>query len=419
MFQRYKLPNGLRVITASLHETEAVTVMIFVKVGSRYETLSLNGASHFLEHLMFKGTQRRPDTLTISKELDGIGAEYNAFTSKDHTAYYVKCNRQHITLALDILADILVNSKFENKEVERERGVIIEEINMYEDNPMVLIEDVFERSFYGDTPLGWNIAGKKEGIAKMDRAAMLKYKNQYYVGPNMWLVAAGNLPKNFSKQVQQAFSIVPWRSRGKAFLSQPAFRGQRVTLKQKPTEQMHVMLGAPGLAYAHKELDVLALISIMLGGNMSSRLFIEVREHRGLCYFIRAGVSSYEGAGHFAIQAGLDKSRLPEAIPAILEEVRKVQVGGCTAEELRRAKEFIKGKFVLDLEDSEHIAGWLGRQALFAKRIKTSTQRIADIERVSLKQVQRVAKRLLVPEKFRLAVIGPFENTANLSSYMR
>jgi predicted Zn-dependent peptidase len=189
-------------------------------------------------------------------------------------------------------------------------------------------------------------------------------------------------------------------------------------LKQKPTEQVHAMLGAPGLPYAHKELDVLSLISIMLGGNMSSRLFIEIREHRGLCYFIRAGVSSYEGVGHFAIQAGLDKSRLPEAIPAILAEVRKVQREGFTAEELRRAKEFIKGKFVLDLEDSEHIAGWLGRQALFAKKIKTSTQRIADIERVSLKQIQQVTARLLVPEKFRLAIIGPFENTSKLTSYL-
>jgi len=418
MFKAFSLVNGVKVLVSSLKETQAVTVMVFVKVGSRCETQELNGASHFLEHMIFKGTKRRPDTLTISKELDGIGAEYNAFTSKDQTGYYIKVNYQHLDLALDMLSDLLVNSKFDAKELDRERGVIIEEINMYEDNPMAHIEDVFESGLYGDTPLGWNIAGKKEGIAKMDRQKILNYKDRFYAGSNTWVVIAGNVPKNLNQLVKKYFSIIPKKPGIPKFRPQKKFNPNRVHLGYKQTEQSHLIIGGPGLKYSAKEMNALSLLTIMLGGNMSSRLFIEIREKLGLCYFIRAGLSPYEDIGHFQIQAGLDKNRINQAIPAILNEVGKMRKGEFQPEELRRAKEYIKGKFILDLEDSENIAGWLGKQALFMPKIKTAIERIKEIEAVKLSEVKAVAKRLLDQSKFHLAIIGPYKDEKVFSKFL-
>lgn len=418
-FTQSKLSNGVRVLLAPLRDTQAVTVMVFVKVGSRYESRALNGASHFLEHLMFKGTQRRPDTLTISKELDSIGAEFNAFTSKDHTAYYIKATKQHVDLALDMLSDMLVHSKFDATELNRERGVIIEEINMYEDNPMAHIEDVLELGLYGNTPLGWNIAGSKQGITDMDRSAMLRYKEEYYVGPNMWVVVAGNVPSNIRSLVAKYFGMVPKRKLGTPFVPQRQFAKDRVFLAKKNTEQVHLAIAAPAFAYDDKRMDALSVLTVLLGGTMSSRLFIEIRERMGLCYYIRAGANPYEQVGHVAIQAGLDKNRIMQAIPAILGSIEKVAQGDISAEEVRRAKEYIKGKFILGLEDSESLAGWLAKQALFQKAVKTPAARLAAIEKVTLAQVQAVAKKVLRRDAFRLALIGPYQDAAAFAKFLR
>lgn len=418
MFTSFKLKNGARVIIAPRKDTQAVTVMVFVKVGSRYESVSLNGASHFLEHLMFKGTQRRPDTLTISRELDSIGAEFNAFTSKDHTAYYIKASKQHLDLALDMLSDMLINSKFDAQELDRERGVIIEEINMYEDNPMALVEDVFEKQLYGSTPLGRNIAGTKQGIARMDRSAMLQYKDAYYVGSNTTILVAGSVPKNVRSLVSRFFRQLPSKRRGQQFIQQKGFAKPGVVLRQKATEQVHLTIGMPTFGYTDKRNDALALLSIILGGTMSSRLFIEIRERRGLCYYIRASVNPYEQVGHLAIQAGIDKQRIDKAIPAITAELTKVARDGITAEELHRAKEYVKGKFVLSLEDSENVAGWLGKQALFQRKVKTDTERIADIEKVSRKAVEQVAQQVLRPSAYRLAIVGPYTDTQRFTKLL-
>jgi len=419
MFTSFQLKNGARVIIAPRKDTQAVTVMVFVKVGSRYESMPLNGASHFLEHLMFKGTKRRPDTQTISRELDSIGAEFNAFTSKDHTAYYIKASKQHLDLALDMLSDMLIHSTFDAKELDRERGVIIEEINMYEDNPMALVEDVFEKQLYGNTPLGWNIAGTKQGIAAMDRKAMLQYKNAYYVGRNTTILIAGSVPKNVRSLVSTYFRQLPGLRRGKPFVAQKGFAKPGVVLRQKATEQVHLTLGMPTFGYQDKRNDALALLAIILGGTMSSRLFIEIRERRGLCYYIRASVNPYEQVGHLAIQAGIDKQRIDQAIPAITSELAKVVKHGVTAEELHRAKEYVKGKFVLSLEDSENVAGWLGKQALFQRKVKTDAERIRDIEKVSRKAVDQVARQVLRPGAFRLAIVGPYTDQQRFTKLLR
>lgn len=419
MFTSTHLPNGVRVLVAPRRDTQAVTVMVFVKVGSRYEALPLNGASHFLEHLMFKGTKRRPSTLIISKELDSIGAEYNAFTSKDHTAYYIKASRNHVDLALDMLSDMLVHSTFDPKELDRERGVIIEEINMYEDNPMALIEDVLERQLYGDTPLGRNIAGTKQGITAMNRAAMLRFKEQFYVGSNMTVVVSGNVPKDIPQRVRSYFRHVPARRVRSRFSPQRAHASSAVVVKQKPTEQVHLAIAAPAFGYGDKRNDALSLLSVILGGTMSSRLFIEIRERRGLCYYIRSSVNPYEQVGHFMVQAGIDKRRITQAIPAIVRELVQVAQKGVTAEELTRAKEYVKGKFILSLEDSENVAGWLGKQALFERSVRTTAQRLAAVNAVTQRSVNAAAAHVLRQRAFRLAIIGPYASAQPFAKLLR
>ncbi|MBI3572936.1 MAG: insulinase family protein [Candidatus Kerfeldbacteria bacterium] len=418
---RHTLANGLRLVTVPLHDTQAVTVFVFAKVGSRYERRSLNGVSHFIEHLMFKGTRRRPNTLAISKLLDGVGASYNAFTSKDWTGYYVKINHEHTDLALDILSDMLGHSKFDSQELERERGVIIEEINMYDDNPLMSIEDLFESTVFGSVhPLGWNIAGPRHVIRRVSRASMIGYRDRYYHAENMWVVAAGQLPKNLDAMVNRHFRKFPRRP------TTPHFRPYRipaatktVRIKHKELEQVQVGLGTRAYGYTDRRLPALNLLGVVLGGNMSSRLFIQVRERRGLAYSVHTSVNPYEDTGTFMIQAGLEKTKLDGALTVMLEELKRIKQTKVGPAELKRAKEFLRGKMILDLEDSDSLASWYGRQALFHKKIEDPEEAMARIGRVTSKEIQALAKTLFRPSNMRLAVIGPFKQTAPLAKLIR
>lgn len=417
--QTTRLDNGLRILTVPLRDTKAVTIFVFAKVGSRYEKRSTNGVSHFIEHLMFKGTTKRPNTLAISQLLDGVGAQYNAFTSKDWTGYYVKINHEHTNLALDVVSDMLQHSKFDPKEIERERGVIIEEINMYEDNPAMSIEDLFESAVFGDHhPLGWNIAGPREVIRQVSRQAMIHFRNQFYTAGNMWVVVAGRLGPDLDQKLKKYFSHVrTGRSTPKSlrYRSGPV---HRLHLKTKNVDQIQVGLGTKAYSYTDRRLPALSLLSIILGGNMSSRLFIQVRERRGLAYSVHASANPYEDTGSFMIQAGLEKSRLPEAIKVIVAEMHKLKTTKVSAAELKRAKEFVRGKMVLDLEDSDSIASWYGRQALFHPTIETPDQAMAKLDQVTAADIQRVAKDLFRASQMRLAIIGPVQETKSFKRLM-
>jgi len=406
------LPNGLRVLTVPLHDTKAVTIFVFAKVGSRYETRAINGASHFIEHLMFKGTTKRPSTLDISKLLDGVGAQYNAFTSKDWTGYYVKINHEHTDLALDVVSDMVQHSLFDPKEIERERGVIIEEINMYEDNPAMSIEDLFETTVFGSHhPLGWNIAGPREVIKKVSRQALLNYRDHFYQARNMWVVVAGRLTPRLDRQLHKYFRTIkthPHVHTAKPYV--PKDNTKVARLKYKDSEQIQVGLGTRAFAYTDKRLPALNLLSIILGGNMSSRLFIQVRERRGLAYSVHASVNPYEDTGSFMIQAGLEKSRLPEALKVITAELHRLKTQPVPGSELNRAKEFVRGKMILDLEDSDSLASWYGRQALFHKKIESPEEAMAKLQKVTAADIRRLAKYMFRPANMRLAVIGPFKD---------
>lgn len=406
------LPNGLRVLAVPLHDTKAVTIFVFAKVGSRFEPKAINGASHFIEHLMFKGTTKRPNTLAISKELDGVGAQYNAFTSKDWTGYYVKINHEHADLAVDVVSDMLLRSLFDPKEIDRERGVIIEEINMYEDNPLMSIEDLFETAIFGERhPLGWNIAGPREVIRKVTREELLGYRDRFYHAGNMLVVVAGKIDGRTHRMLASAFRTL--KARPKTPIAKPytiPASIKPVRLKFKEGEQVQLALGTLAYSYTDRRLPALNVLSIILGGNMSSRLFIQVRERRGLAYSVHSSSNPYEDTGTFMIHAGLEKTRVDEALRVILDELKRMKTTKVGPAELKRAKEYVRGKMVLDFEDSDAQASWYGRQALFHKTIETPEQAMAKIAAVTAADIQRVAKHLFRPANLRLAMIGPFRD---------
>ncbi len=419
--QQVTLQNGLRVVTVPLHDTQAVTIFVFAKVGSRHETRRTNGTAHFIEHLMFKGTRKRPSTLAISRLLDGVGAGYNAFTSKDWTGYYVKINAEHTRLALDVISDMLRNSLFDPKEIERERGVIVEEINMYEDNPLMSIDDVFERAVFGEHhPLGWNIAGPRAVIRQVDRSTLVGFRNRFYHAKNMWVVIAGRLAPNLNAEIRKFFQ--PVRSRVSTPVAAP-YRPRTATapiqLKWKEAEQVQLAVGMRAMRYTDRRLPAVSVLATLLGGTMSSRLFIQVRERRGLAYSVRASVNPYEDTGSFMVQAGLEKTRVPEALRVILSELTKLKTAPVSAVELKRTKENLRGKMILELEDSDSIASWYGRQALFHKTIETPEQAMKKIARVTASDIQILARQLFRPAAMRLAIIGPFKDPRPFAQILR
>ena len=408
MVEIKKLKNGLPIILAPLHDTQAVTVLVLAKVGSRYESAKVSGISHFIEHLLFKGSKKRKTSLAITKALDNVGANYNAFTSKDMTGYYIKVGKKNLKLALDVLSDMVLAPLFEKREMEKERGVIIEEINMYEDNPLMGIEGYFEEEVFKGHPLSRKISGEKEDIKRMSREDIVSYFKKHYLQGKLLLGLSGNFNNNAIQTVEQFFGSQKLKNKEVAFkkfdLKQTSKRFKFVT---KDTQQIQTMLGFPAFGQNHPLYYPTALLATILGGNMSSRLFTEVREKRGLCYFVRASFEVYEDVGTFAVQAGLDPERLLLAFKTIKAELEKIKARGISKAELNKAKEFIKGKLILNLEDSADLISWLTHQQLMFGKIETLEEKIKKIEAVTLEQVNRSAKEIINWQKFNLAFIGP------------
>lgn len=414
MLKTYSLPNGIPVIIDRMKGTNVVTALILFKVGSRHEHPKNNGISHFIEHLFFKGTEKRPTTLEISKELDGVGADFNAFTSKDYTGYYVKVAKQHTQLAVDILEDILFHPIFDPVEIDRERGVIVEEINMYDDNPMVTAEELSEMSLFGARhPLGYRIAGPRENIRSISREEIIRYRDEYYHTKNMVIILAGNVPAKAEQWLKDHFAHAP-KPRVRMSGYAPFVYTQktaRVTVHTKPTAQSHLALSFPGPTYTAKNLAAYQVLSTILGSSMSSRLFIQVRERQGLCYYIRSGISPYENMGVFTIQAGFDTTRIHQAIAGIVHELKVLRDGivPITEQELRNAQEYIAGKMSLRLEDSEDVASWWGKEALFTKRFVSPEDAVKKIRAVTIDDVMTVARDMLKTTQANLVVVGPYE----------
>ncbi|MFH0779648.1 MAG: pitrilysin family protein [Parcubacteria group bacterium] len=421
MREKIIFPNKTKLLLVPFKDTKAITILFLFGVGSRYERKEINGASHFIEHLMFKGTKKRPTTLDISKELDSVGAEFNAMTSKDYTGYYVKISHDKIDLAVDILSDMLLNSKFEIAEINRERGVIVEEINMYHDNPLMYIESLFEETVHAGSTLGWDVAGPASVIKKVTREQLLQYRDEYYRSDNCVIAVAGKFNDKIKNLLEQKFisKVAKARPMKKFENFKTTQKEPRVKLQYRNTKQVQLALGFPAVGYDDPAAYALHLLTIILGGNMSSRLFISVRERKGLAYFVRCYPNFYQDTGNIVIQSGLDISRLDEAIGVILNELKKVKTPGVSAKELNNAKEFLKGKMVLTLEDSSHLAEFYAKQELLQGKSMTPAEKMKKYGAVTLADIKKVANDFFRKETLNLALIGPFKNAKKFKKLLK
>lgn len=421
-YTRTVLPNGLRVITIPMPSFESATVMVMVGAGSRYETEKNNGISHFLEHMAFKGTSKRPNAKIIAELIDGIGGEFNAFTSKEVTGYYVKSAVTHVDLCLDILSDMLQNSKLDEAEIEREKGVILEEINLYEDTPARKIGDIYEGLLYGDTPMGWDIAGRKEVIKAITRKDFVEYMNSLYSANNITVVVAGGVEAKKTEQMVEKYfgSMKSFDTLRYKKLHQNQVKPD-LYIKHKDTEQVHIAVGFRTVPVDSEEKHPLSVLAAILGGGMSSRLFSEVREKRGLAYYVRTSSEHFQDAGNIVSTAGLDPKRLEEGISVIVEEYSKFTNGkaNLTEKELSKAKEYLKGHLVLELEDSRSVAAFYAQAELLEKRIETAEDLIKKIDKVSLREVEDVAKKYFKNQTLNLAIIGNFTDRQKFEKLLK
>lgn len=408
-YEKHTLANGLRLFLVPMHETQAVTILFLYGVGSRHESDRHNGLSHFLEHMYFKGTQKRPTTLDISQELDSLGAEYNAYTGEERTGYYVSAAAEHFPIAFDVLTDMLYNSVFDAEEIDREKGVICEEIKMYHDNPMSYLEEVAKGLAFGDTPLGRDIAGTAQTVRAFSREDFVTHKDEFYGPENTVLVIAGN-PKqhDWLTTVSSSLSHLPSKKPAE-YVPQDKITGPAVRIGHKPIDQVHLNLMHYSLPVDDERIEIMSVLSNILGGTMSSRLFVEVRERRGLAYYVRSAQDSYRDIGLFHCAAGVDPQKLPEALKVIVEQIERLKTEPVTELELQRAKQNIKGRLSLQLEDSHSIARYLANDELELGKIIQPEEYIERIEKVTQSDIMEIAKTLLVPANRKLAVVGPLE----------
>lgn len=422
--------TGLTVICVPMPSVKSATVLAMVRAGSRFEQENWAGISHFLEHMVFKGTEKYPNAQVLSSTIDTIGAEFNAFTSKDFTGYYVKAASTHLPIALDIISDMLLTPKLRNEDLEREKGVIVEELRMYEDTPYRHIGDVFEQVVFDGSTLGRDIIGSVETIRSLKRENFKEYLNNWYGLGNVVVVVAGDSrviqKKTFLSTVETFFS----KGKDKRKNGEPEYphggpyaRGKNVLVQYKKTEQAHFILGFQGLKRNDTDEYALAILSALFGGFMSSRLFTEVREKRGLCYYVRSDVDSYDDAGIFSAAAGVDKDRVDEAVKVVKDEFTHLldTVGKrkITAAEVARAKEHIMGSTVLSIEDSQNVALFYAKKHILTHELLSIDEVLERIQKVTLQDVQRVAKRLLNNAKPYFAIIGPYEDVSRFEKLLQ
>jgi len=404
------LNNGLRVIAVPMENANSVTVLILVGTGSKYETKDISGISHFLEHMFFKGTEKRPNTLEISEVLDSIGGEYNAFTSKEVTGFWAKVAKQHIDTALGWISDIFLNSKFDAKELEREKGVIIQELNMYLDTPTAYIGELWEKLLYGDQPAGWRIIGEKETIQNLNREKLLEYYQSHYSPSNTIVCVAGDInSKDFVGKVEKYFGDRNKNPINQKIKAKENQKTPEVLLHNKETDQTHFCLGVRTFGMFDKRKYALSLLAIILGGNMSSRLFIKVRERNGLAYSIHTSADNTTDTGYLVTQAGIDHKNLEKSIEIILQEYKDLKKNKITEKELQKAKDYLKGITSLSLDSSDYQASFYGLQELLEGKILTVEEKFKNIDEVSINDINKVASEIFIPEKLNLAVIGPVE----------
>lgn len=403
-------------MTVPMPGLESVTVTVWVKTGSRNEDKRINGISHFLEHMVFKGSKKRPTAKQISETIDSFGGEFNAGTNKDWTNFYIKSSVDRIETAMDVLSDMVLNPILKSEEIEREKGTIIQELAMYEDTPMMKIQDVFEELAFSGNALAWDVGGIPESVRRIKRNDFLRYRDTHYYPENMLVTVAGGITENqVKKLVEKYFSDIS--NKQSVFKGTP-FRGSQkkpqLLVKNKKNEQANFILGFMSEGRGYPGRFAQSVLSSLLGGGMSSRLFIEVRERRGLAYSVRSSSDKFDEAGYFGAYAGTDPGKAEEAVKIMLEQFYGLASGKLPVDkkELTKAKEYIKGHVALSLEDTNAVNDFFGEQELFLTETLKPEEIYKRIDKVTIEDMMREAKKLFTPERLNLAIIGPYKNSS-------
>ncbi len=419
-FNKTVLPNGLRLITVPMPDNPAVTVLVMVETGSKYEVKEKNGLSHFLEHMVFKGTPRRPRAIDISRELDSIGAHYNAFTTQEFTGYYAKAASRHLETVLDIVSDMYQNPLFEEVEINKEKGVIVEELRMYQDLPQQRVRDLFMELLYGDQPAGWNIGGTESNVRSFVRQDFLDYRAKHYVAGATTVVVSGSFDE--TKLVELVKGSFAGISAGPKGLKLPVQESQTAPLAKtdfKETDQTHLVLGVRTFSVSDPRIPVMHVLSTILGRGMSSRLFSKMRDQLGICYYIRTDHEVFTDHGVLAIGAGLDNARVEEGIKGIISECDRLKKEIVSPEEMKKAKDYLAGTTLLELETSDSRAEFAGFQEALKHTIELPEEIIAKVGAVTAEQVQSLAKEIFVDPSLNLAVAGRFKDDLMFKNYLR
>lgn len=410
-FQRSTLDNGLRVVTGPMPGTRSVAVSIYVGAGNRYETPGESGISHMLEHLLFKGTEKRPTAPEISEMVESVGGVLNAATDRELTVYYAKVARPHFDRAADVLLDMARFPLIAPEEMEKERKVVIEELASAEDSPAQLVDLLLDATMWPDQPLGRDVGGSEASVTALTREATVDYLRRQYVPNNIVVSVAGAIEHD--EVVAFCDSVLGSWASGIPSVWIPAVDGQqapRVAVQYKQSEQAHIEIAVHGCSSQHPDRFALDLISVILGEGMSSRLFVELREKRALCYDVHSFASHYLDAGSFSVYAGVDPKKAVEATQALIAELARLRDDGVTEDELYKAKELSKGRLLLRMEDTRAVSGWLGGQEILNGAIKTPDEVVALVDAVTMDDMNRVGRETLVGEKLTLAVVGPFKS---------
>jgi len=419
MYKKIILENGLRIILVPKKESFSTTVLVLVGVGSDYEEKEINGVSHFLEHLCFKGTKKRPTSLDISSELDHLGAKYNAFTSNELTGYFAKALPEHFEKILEIISDLYLNPIFDPKEIEKERGVIIEEINMYEDIPMQKVQELFTQLLYKNQPAGRPVAGTKEIIKKLSRDEIISYRQKHYLSHSTVIAVAGKINEDKAVElIKKNFENINQAEKETKVPTKDIQSQPEVLIKEKNLDQTHLVLGVRAYDIFDPRRFALELLADILGGGMSSRLFQRLREQMGVCYYVNAAVDSSTDHGYLAISAGVDNKRLEEVIQVIIEELNRLKTKSVKSDELQTAKNHLIGHLFLGLESSDELASFYGSQEVLKEEILTPEKITQNIQAVLKENIQEVANDIFQNNKLNLALIGPIKNQEKIEKIL-
>lgn len=419
-YKKVTLENGLRVILVPQAASLTTTMLVLVEAGSKYETKETNGLSHFLEHMYFKGTEKRPKPIDVAITLDRIGGASNAFTTHEATGYHTKAARTHLPILLDIVSDIYLHSTLDAHEIEKERSVIIEENNYRDELLPSKAAELFMELLYGDQPAGWGVGGKKEVIQRLSRDQFIAYRAAHYVPQATIVVVAGSFDESYVLQeVTKIFSVLPPGEKASKLPTQEHQEKPEVLIKHKTTDQTHLVMGVRAFTISDERRYALQVLAEVLGGGMSSRLFQRVREEMGAAYYVSAGVALFSDHGYCAVSVGAEHAKLDAVITAILEEFKKLTTTLVPPDELQKSKDHLTGGLVLHLETSEDLANFYGEQEVFSRALLSPEDMNAKIQAVTAEDVMAVAKDIFVNEKLNLVVVGPFEDKARFEKILK